>query len=131
MSLTKTPICSFGEKIKDFKLLSTENNKVSLNDVRGQNGTLIMFICNHCPYVKAIIQDLVEDAKYLNELGIKILWAGTNSDETKVFDITEVKDPSKFEVLVKREDITKKRADAGVELESQEVIETISKEYWA
>ena len=67
----------------------------------------------------------------LNELGIKILWAGTNSDETKVFDITEVKDPSKFEVLVKREDITKKRADAGVELESQEVIETISKEYWA
>ena len=67
----------------------------------------------------------------LNELGIKILWAGTNSDETKVFDITEVKDPSKFEVLVKREDITKKTADAGVELESQEVIETISKEYWA
>ena len=67
----------------------------------------------------------------LNELGIKILWAGTNSDETKVFDITEVKDPSKFEVLVKREDITKKRADAGVELASQEVIETISKEYWA
>ena len=67
----------------------------------------------------------------LNELGIKILWAGTNSDESKVFDITEVKDPSKFEVLVKREDITKKREDAGVELESQEVIETISKEYWA
>ena len=67
----------------------------------------------------------------LNELGIKILWAGTNSDESKVFDITEVKDPSKFEVLVKREDITKKRADAGVELESQEVIETISKEYWS
>ena len=67
----------------------------------------------------------------LNELGIKILWACTNSDETKVFDITEVKDPSKVEVLVKREDITKKRADAGVELESQEVIETISKEYWA
>ena len=67
----------------------------------------------------------------LNELGIKILWAGTNSDETKVFDITEVKDPSKFEILVKREDITKKRKDAGVELESQEVIGSISKEYWA
>ena len=67
----------------------------------------------------------------LNELWIKILWAGSNTDESKVFDITEVKDPSKFDVLVKREDITKKRADAGVELESQEVIETISKEYWA
>ena len=67
----------------------------------------------------------------LNELGIKILWAGTNSDETKVFDVTEVKDPSKFEILVKRDDITKKRDDAGVELESQEVIESISKDYWA
>ena len=67
----------------------------------------------------------------LNDLGIKILWAGTNSDETKVFDVTEVKDPSKFEVLTKREDITQKRIDAGVELESQEVIETIAKDYWA
>ena len=67
----------------------------------------------------------------LDKLGIKILWAGTNSDETQVFDITEVQDPAKLELLVKREDITKKRADAGVELESQEVIETISKEYWS
>ena len=71
MSLTKTPICNFGEKIKDFNLLSTTNEKVSLNDVKGKNGTLVMFICNHCPYVKAIIRDLVEDAMYLNELGIK------------------------------------------------------------
>ena len=67
----------------------------------------------------------------LEELGIKILWAGANADKTKVFDITEVKDPSKFDVLVKREDITKKRTDAGVQLESQEVIETIEKEYFA
>tara|TARA_Y100000590_G_scaffold469516_1_gene657483 strand:- start:1841 stop:2122 length:282 start_codon:yes stop_codon:yes gene_type:complete len=66
----------------------------------------------------------------LNKLGIKILWAGTNSDETKVYDVTEVKDPSKFEVLVKRDDITKKRAEAGVDLESQEMLETISKNYW-
>ena len=67
----------------------------------------------------------------LNGLGITILWAGTNSDETKVYDVTEVKDPSKFKVLTSCEDITKKRVDAGVELESQEVIETISKDYWA
>ncbi|MBF89206.1 MAG: hypothetical protein CMG75_05975 [Candidatus Marinimicrobia bacterium] len=65
----------------------------------------------------------------LNELGIKILWAGTNADETKVYDVTEVKDPSKFEVLTKRDDITNKRIAAGVELDSQEVIETISKDY--
>ena len=71
MSLTKTPVCNFGEKAKDFNLLSTENNRVSLNDIKGENGTLIMFICNHCPYVKAIIKDLVDDAKYINKLGIK------------------------------------------------------------
>jgi len=67
----------------------------------------------------------------LNELGIKILWAGTNADETKVFDVTEVEDPAVFGVLTKREDIIKKRVDAGVNLESQEVIETIGKDYWA
>ncbi len=71
MTLTKTPICNFGEKAKDFNLLSTENRKVSLNDIRGENGTLIMFICNHCPYVKAIIKDVVQDVKYLETLGVK------------------------------------------------------------
>ena len=71
MSLTKTPICNFGEKAKNFELISTENKKISLEDVRGKNGTLIMFICNHCPYVKAVIKDMVEDAKDLEHLGIK------------------------------------------------------------
>ena len=71
MTLTKTPICNFGEKAKDFHLLSTENKKVSLDDIRGENGTLIMFICNHCPYVKAIIKDIAEDVKFLGDLGIK------------------------------------------------------------
>ena len=63
MVLTKTPICNFGEKAKDFNLKSTENKQISLKDVRGENGTLVMFICNHCPYVKAIIKDLVNDVK--------------------------------------------------------------------
>ena len=71
MTLTETPICNFGEKAKDFNLLSTENRKVSLNDIKGENGTLIMFICNHCPYVKAVIKDVVQDVKYLETLGIK------------------------------------------------------------
>ena len=71
MSLTKTPICNFGEKAKNFNLLSTENNKISLGDIKGENGTLIMFICNHCPYVKAVIKDIVEDVKYLEKIGIK------------------------------------------------------------
>ena len=71
MTLTKTPICNFGEKAKNFKLLSTENTKVSLDDVKGKNGTLIMFICNHCPYVKAVIKEIVQDVKFLESQDIK------------------------------------------------------------
>ena len=70
MALTKTPICHFGKKAEKFELNSTDNKKISLNDVKGENGTLIMFICNHCPYVKAIIKDLVQDCKNLKEFGI-------------------------------------------------------------
>ena len=71
MTLTETPICNFGEKAKSFDLLSTANKKISLNDIKGENGTLIMFICNHCPYVKAVVKDIVKDTKYLETLGIK------------------------------------------------------------
>ena len=71
MALTETPICNFGEPAKNFDLQSTENKKISLHDIKDEKGTLIMFICNHCPYVKAIIKDIVEDVKYLKGLGIK------------------------------------------------------------
>jgi peroxiredoxin len=66
----KTPICDFGQAAKSFELKSTNNEIIKLNDVKGTNGTLVMFICNHCPYVKAIIKDIVEDCKNLKELGI-------------------------------------------------------------
>ena len=71
MTLTKTPVCNFGKKAKDFNLLSTEKKKISLDMVKGDNGTLVMFICNHCPYVKAVIKDIVEDVKFLEDLDIK------------------------------------------------------------
>ena len=67
----KTPICDFGQAAKSFELKSTNNEIINLNDVRGENGTLIMFICNHCPYVIAVINDIIEDYKNLKELGIK------------------------------------------------------------
>ena len=57
----QTPICDFGLKAVPFELKSTDNKIISLNDIKGENGTLIMFICNHCPYVKAITKELVED----------------------------------------------------------------------
>jgi len=71
MSLTKTPICDFGKKAENFQLNSTENKIISLEDVRGENGALIMFICNHCPYVKAVIEDIVIDCNNLEKKGIK------------------------------------------------------------
>ncbi len=70
MALTKTPICDFGKKAENFKLQSINGKSVSLEDIKGKNGTLIMFICNHCPYVKAVIKDLVEDCKDLKNEGI-------------------------------------------------------------
>ena len=70
MALTKTPICDFNLSAIDFKLKSVENTILSLSDIKGEKGTLIMFICNHCPYVKAIIKDLVEDCEKLKDLGI-------------------------------------------------------------
>ena len=71
MTLTKTPICDFGKKADFFELKSIENKLISLSDIKGKNGTLIMFICNHCPYVKAVIDDIVDDCKNLEKEEIK------------------------------------------------------------
>tara|TARA_B100000686_G_C16574515_1_gene854700 strand:- start:472 stop:1029 length:558 start_codon:yes stop_codon:yes gene_type:complete len=83
MALTKTPICDFGKKAEDFKLQSINNKLISLDDIKGKNGTLIMFICNHCPYVKAIIKDLVEDCRNLKIEGINSV--AIMSNDTKKY----------------------------------------------
>ena len=70
MALTKTPVCDFGKKAEYFKLKSINNEFVSLNDIKGDKATLIMFICNHCPYVKAIIKNLAKDCNDLINEGI-------------------------------------------------------------
>ena len=76
--LLQTPICDFGKKAIPFKLKSTEGNFVSLDQVRGKNGTLIMFICNHCPYVKAITKDIVEDCNEFKKIGINSIAISSN-----------------------------------------------------
>ena len=76
--LTQTPICDFGKKAVPFKLKSTEGKIISLEDLKGENGTLIMFICNHCPYVKAITKDIVEDCNELKKLGINSIAISSN-----------------------------------------------------
>ena len=73
MVLTKTPICNFGEKPHSFSLKGVDENIYRLEDCLGKNGTIIMFICNHCPYVKAIIKNIVEDTNKLKELKIKAI----------------------------------------------------------
>ena len=78
MPALKTPICDFGTNAKNFELNSTVNKCISLNDIKGEAGTLIMFICNHCPYVKAVIKDVVEDCKNLEKIGIKAVAISSN-----------------------------------------------------
>ena len=73
MVLTKTPICNFGEKANSFKLKGTDGKLHKLEDYFGKNGILIMFICNHCPYVKAVIEDIVSTCNALKKDGIKSL----------------------------------------------------------
>ena len=77
----ETPICDFGKKAPDFKLKSTDNKILSLNDIKGENGTLIMFICNHCPYVKAVTKEIVEDCNELKKIGINSVAICANDAE--------------------------------------------------
>ena len=94
MALTKTPICDFGKKAEDFKLKSTNNELISLGDIKGANGTLIMFICNHCPYVKAVIKDIVNDSNELIKLGIKT--TAIMSNDTKNYPDDSFEKMKKF-----------------------------------
>jgi len=70
MVSTCTPVCDFGASAPDFSLKGTDHKVWTLRDCVGSNGLLVMFICNHCPYVKAINEKLVRDTSQLKELGI-------------------------------------------------------------
>ena len=67
IALLSSPLCDFGKKIINFSLKNIDNKIYKLNDIVGLNGTLVMFICNHCPYVKAIITKLVTTTKELKK----------------------------------------------------------------
>ena len=70
MVRTETPICEFNLPAIDFKLKGVDEKYYDLNSLKGTNGLLIMFICNHCPYVKSIINRIIRDTKELKQLGI-------------------------------------------------------------
>ena len=69
----QTPVCDFGWQAPDFELVGVDGQTYTLGDVRGPKGTLVMFICNHCPYVKAIRPRLVRDLKELKALGVNAI----------------------------------------------------------
>jgi peroxiredoxin len=67
----ETPLCEFGLPAVDFRLPGTDGNDWTLADCRGEHATLVMFICNHCPYVKATIERIAEACRELMPLGVK------------------------------------------------------------
>ena len=77
------PICDFGWKAVDFSLLGIDGKTYSLAEVAGPRGTLIVFMCNHCPYVRSIAGRLAAEAKALSELGIGV--AGINANDPTAY----------------------------------------------
>lgn len=70
MASINPPICDFGWQAPDFNLPSIDGSMVSRDSSMGKNGLLVMFICNHCPYVKAILPRLINDVRELKTMGI-------------------------------------------------------------
>ena len=82
-------ICDFRWKAVDFDLEGVDGQRYSLADVRGERGTVVMFICNHCPYVKAVIDRIVSDARELAQKGVGCVAIMPNDTEVSPDDSLE------------------------------------------
>ncbi|MDE2599703.1 MAG: thioredoxin family protein [Rhodocyclaceae bacterium] len=78
MVSTPTPVCDFGWAAPDFDLPGTDGKRHTLQSVRGDKGLLVMFICNHCPYVKAVLDRIVRDARDLKPQGVNCIAVMSN-----------------------------------------------------
>lgn len=83
------PLCDFGWKAPAFTLPATDGKSYSFADIAGENGTLIMFICNHCPYVLAVLDRIKRDAADLKDLGIGVAAICANDAKTHPDDSFE------------------------------------------
>lgn len=72
------PVCDFGAPWHDFTLPDPDGRSYSLDQIKGGRGTLVMFICNHCPYVQSVIDRIVRDAKDLQAAGIGVVAISAN-----------------------------------------------------
>ena len=81
MARTETPVCNFDSPAVDFSLPGTDGRSWTLQQCMGENGLLVMFICNHCPFVKAILARLVRDTSELRQHGINSVAIMSNDPE--------------------------------------------------
>ena len=89
MSEKKTPICEYGQNAHNFKLSCTNGKNWTLDSLKGNNGLLIFFICNHCPFVKAIVPKLVRVTDTLIEHGINSVGIMSNDVNEYIEDSFE------------------------------------------
>jgi len=78
MALLDTPICDFGWAMPAFELKDGAGQVFKSSDLMGEKGLLVVFMCNHCPYVKTLIERLVADAKALQGLGVNVVGVMSN-----------------------------------------------------
>ena len=71
-------VCDFGWKAPSFSLPATDGKTYDLSDVSGANGTLVMFICNHCPYVLSVLDRIIRDAHDLQAMGVGVAAISAN-----------------------------------------------------
>ena len=80
------PVCDFDWPAPDFRLPSTDGRTLSRDDIAGPNGLLVMFICNHCPYVLAVLDKVIRDARDLQALGVGVAAICSNDAVTHPAD---------------------------------------------
>jgi len=76
--VAQPPVCEFGWKARDFDLPATDGKRYRLANLAGPKGLLLMFICNHCPYVKAIRDRMLRDAAELQSMGVGVAAISAN-----------------------------------------------------
>lgn len=96
----ETPVCEFGKSAIDFSLPGVDGKQWTLQECKGEKGLLVMFICNHCPYVKAVRERLVRDTNELKSLGINSVAIMSNDpalyDEDSFENMKKVSDEYGF-----------------------------------